>query len=132
MQAGQLLTIDRLGQDNEGKPYVHIKAAKREFYYFVKQSSWDGIRTYLDYGKVTDFDPKPEEGVEVELGDFRFEMFEGFIKEGLSPVLVDSLREYQEYLTFKLSFRHGSISFSFKRTDELVEKIAELDPDYGL
>lgn len=132
LQAGQLLTIDFLGQNIEGKPYLHIKSGKNEFYYYIKQSSWDGIRRYLDEGVVEDFDPKPDDGLQPETGDFRFNMFKGFIEEGLSPVFIQPLRSFSEYLTFKLYFRHGSITFKFKRTDELVEQIAELDPDYGL
>lgn len=132
MLAGKLLTIDRLGQDSEGKPYIHVKTAKCEFYYFIKQSSWYGIRAYLDSGKVTDFDPQPEDDIVAESGDFKFEMFKGFVEEGIAPTFVEPLRSYPEYLTFKLDFRHGSIKFSFKRTEELVEKISELDPDYDL
>lgn len=131
MKAGKLLVIERLAQDADGLAYLRIKGAKTDFDYYVKDSTLDGVFKYLNTGEVSDFDPNPTE-VEVMDSNFKFKIFKGFIENGESPTLIMTRRDYPYFLTFKKFFKNGSITFTFKRTDEIVEIISELEPEYCL
>lgn len=131
MQAGKLLIIERLAQDADGLPYLHIKAAKNQFDYYVNDSTLDGVFKYLNTGEVSDFDPNPVE-IEEKDSNFKFEIFKGFIENGESPDFIMNRRDYPNFLTFKKFFKNGSMTFTFKRTDEIVEIISELEPEYYL
>lgn len=113
-------TIDRFGCEA-----IRVESKTTQgFNYQMNQTSFDWLMSYLMKGETEDINVNPSEieKSEIEEADsFRESMLKLFIENGIGRIqFTPEFRDHSGRLTATATFRHGTILFFVKRTEELT------------
>ncbi|WP_075558622.1 hypothetical protein [Parabacteroides timonensis] len=128
MRKYENLTVQfKTGKDNF--PYAWLESKSMAgFKLNLNQKELTWLMGYLKEGKTEDFGTEPEnvEAYEKDKDyDLQLAMFKHLVEGGKVLQFVPLFRETNGYITAYASYKKGKIIFRLKRTDDLIEYLAE-------